>query len=298
MYSKFRSFPVVLWLEASVFGVILLFGDFAHLFRCLSSLLSLFSGDPSFLGNSLISFLIFISLFRVFIMSDQSDSQNAPSEVFMTESDPSSPLADNDTASDSSPVGRTRLLANIPLTAERERDLRSKFLNDPSTPEEHNLTLRYLSASQSGDNQTLRMLRHQILARRSRRHPPADAVPGLDVVPLREHTWLDSLANAGVRVLSDFYDRLQEFTTPNPHVVNLGDDSDSIATVMARDDNTEAVYQRRTGDSVPSKALVVGGSSHSGRQEEIVVGPGTDALWLPKDATTGPITLEIDGLWC
>ena len=121
-------------------------------------------------------------------------------------------LADNETASDSIPVGRTRLLAEIPLTTERERELRSKLLNDPSIPGEHNLTLRYLSASQSGDNQTLRVLRHQILARRS----PADAVPGLDVAPLREHAWLDSLADAGVRVSSDFYDRLHEFATPNP----------------------------------------------------------------------------------
>ncbi|KMT17199.1 hypothetical protein BVRB_2g039020 [Beta vulgaris subsp. vulgaris] len=113
-------------------------------------------------------------------MSDQSDSQNAFDEVFITESDPSSSSVDPISEPDSSPVGRTRLLADIPPTIDRERELRSKFLNDPSTPEEHNLTLKYLTARQSGDKQTLRELRHQILARRSRRHPPADAVPGDD----------------------------------------------------------------------------------------------------------------------
>ena len=66
---------------------------------------------------------------------------------------------------------------------------------------------------------------------------------------------------------------------------------------MARDDNTEAVYQRRTGDSARSKAPVVGEGSPSGRQEEDVVGLGTDALWLPEDPTPGPLTLKIDGPW-
>ena len=95
---------------------------------------------------------------------------------------------------------------------------------------------------------------------------------------------------------SNFYERLQEFATPNPPIVNFGDDSDSIATVMARDDNTEAVYQRRNGGS-SSKAPMVGESSRSGRQENTDVGPGSNALWLPEDATTGPLTVEIDGLW-
>ena len=45
----------------------------------------------------------------------------------MTESDPSSPLADNDFVSDLSAVGRTRLLEDIPLTVKRERELRSKI---------------------------------------------------------------------------------------------------------------------------------------------------------------------------
>ena len=141
-------------------------------------------------------------------MSDQSDSQNAFDEVFMTQSDPSSLSLLNNSESDLSPVGRTRLLADIPPTTDRERELRSKFHNDPSTPEEHNLTLRYFATSQSGDKQTLKELRHQILARRTRRYPSADAVPGLDVPPLREHAWLDSLADAGVRMPSSFYDRL------------------------------------------------------------------------------------------
>ncbi|XP_057247126.1 uncharacterized protein LOC125492532 [Beta vulgaris subsp. vulgaris] len=231
------------------------------------------------------------------VFSDQSDSQNAFDEVFMIESDPSSPSFVNNSESDLSPVGRTRLVANIPPTTDRERELRSKFLNDPSTPEEQNLTLRCLTASQSGDKQTLRELRYQILARRTRRHPSADAVPGLDVPPFREHAWLDSLADTGVRVSSNVYDRLQECAAPNPPIIDLGDDSDPPTTTMAQEDNTEVVYQRRTGGA-SSKARMVEESSQSGRQEEVDVGPVTDALWLPEEATCGPLTVELDRPWC
>ncbi|KMT04666.1 hypothetical protein BVRB_7g168490 [Beta vulgaris subsp. vulgaris] len=227
-------------------------------------------------------------------MSDQSDSQNAFDEVFVTESDPSSPSVDPISEPDSSPVGRTRLLADIPPTIDREKELRSKFLNDPSTPEEHNLTLKYLTARQSGDKQTLRELRHQILARRSRRHPPADAVPGLDVPPLREHAWLNSLADAGVRVSSDFFDRLQECVAPNPPIIDLGDDSNSSTSTMAQDDHDEAVYHRRT-DNASSKAPVTEENPPSDQEDEPDVGPGSGALWLPEDATNGPLTVEIDG---
>lgn len=66
------------------------------------------------------------------------------------------------------------------------KDLRSKFLNDRSTLEEENLTSQHLSAKMIGDRQTLRELRHQILAGRTVRNPPSDVVPGLDVQPLRE----------------------------------------------------------------------------------------------------------------
>ena len=214
----------------------------------------------------------------------------------MTESDPSSPSLVNNSESDLSPVGRTRLLADIPPTTDRERELRSKFLN-ASTPKEHNLTLKYFAASQSGDKQTLKQLRHQILARRTRRHPPADAVPGLDVPPLREHAWLDSLADAGVKMSSNFYDRFQESITPNPPVINLGDDSELPATAMAQGDNTEVVYQRRTGGPSRLKELLVAEGSTSDRHGEDATSPGTNALWLPEDTTSGPLTVEIDGLW-
>ena len=55
-----------------------------------------------------------------------------------------------------------------------------------------------MSARMSGDNQKLRELGHQILARRTVRNPPPNFVPGRDVQPLREHDWLDSLADVGV----------------------------------------------------------------------------------------------------
>lgn len=78
---------------------------------------------------------------------------------------------------------------DIPLTAEREKELGSKFLNDPSTPEEHNLIMQYLTARHSGDRQMLRELSHQILPRRTVKNPPSDIVPGLDAPPLKEHAW-------------------------------------------------------------------------------------------------------------
>ena len=100
-------------------------------------------------------------------MSDQSDSQNSLGSNFMTKSEPSSPSLDGGQSSFvSSPRdGGIRLLADLPLTADMAKELSSKFLNDHSTPEQENLTSQYLSARMSGDNQTLRELSHQILAR-------------------------------------------------------------------------------------------------------------------------------------
>ncbi|KMT12706.1 hypothetical protein BVRB_4g088040 [Beta vulgaris subsp. vulgaris] len=94
---------------------------------------------------------------------------------------------------------------------------------------------------------------------------------------------------------SSFFNHLQESVTPNPLIVDLGDDSDPPTTAMAREDNTKVVYQRRTGASA-SKAPVVEESSRSGREEENDVGPGTGALWLPEDATNGIDYLDLDVL--
>lgn len=293
--SGFCEFSVVFRSKVSAFGVAFAVSEFYLSFRQVSLFVSsLFPATLHF--QVTFQLLFFLILFLVLAMSDQSDSQNAFDEVFVTESDPSSPSVDPISEPDSSPVGRTRLLADIPPTIDREKELRSKFLNDPSTPEEHNLTLKYLTARQSGDKQTLRELRHQILARRSRRHPPADAVPGLDVPPLREHAWLDSLADAGVRVSSDFFDRLQECVAPNPPIIDLGDDNNSSTSTMAQDDHDEAVYHRRT-DNASSKAPVTEENPPSDQEDEPDVGPGSGALWLPEDATNGPLTVEIDGLW-
>ena len=213
-------------------------------------------------------------------MSDQYDGQNNLNDAFMTESEPSSPLLENKSSSSSSTTSnerRTRLLADIPVTSETQREHRSKFLNDPSTPEEHNLTMRHLVASQSGDTQTVRELRHQILVRRTVRHPPSDDVLGLDVAPLREHAWIDSLADDGVEVAPDFYDRLQESIAPtHPTVIDLGDDIDFIASDMANQGsrrNESSSHARVTedandtttvnvGTSVPLYEQVTGESSH------------------------------------
>lgn len=154
------------------------------------------------------------------------DSENNLSDAFMTESKPSSPLSANKSPSSSdSSLGerRARLLTDIPLTFETQREHRSKFLNDASTPKEHNLSMRY-----------------QILARRTVKYPPPDVVPGLDVSPLKEHAWLDIRANAGVEVAVGFYDRLQD-SVAHTHllIIDLSDDNDSITNAM---DEQESVY--------------------------------------------------------
>lgn len=177
-------------------------------------------------------------------MSDQSDSQNNLSDAFMIESEPSSPLSANKSPSSNFNLSgrRPRLLADISLTSEKQIIHRSKFLNDLATPKEHNLTMRYFAASQSGDRKTLRELRHQIPARRTIRHPPPDVVSDLDVAPLREHACLDNSADAGFEVSANFYECLREFVGPNSPIIDLRNDNDFIATVTA---GQESVYQRQ-----------------------------------------------------
>ena len=147
----------------------------------------------------------------------------------MTESEPSSPSFNGGpSSSDSSPRdGRTRLLADLPLTTDRDKELRSKFLNDRSSPKWASLTSQFLTARMSGDNQTLKELRHQIIARRILRHPPSDAIPDLDVQPIREQAWIESLADAGVVTDTSVFDRLAHESAPfrpshHPLIVNLG----------------------------------------------------------------------------
>ena len=48
---------------------------------------------------------------------------------------------------------------------------------------------------------------------------------------------------------------------------------------------------------MPSTVPLTGESSHPSQPEEVVVGLGKDALWLPEYATSGPLTVEIDELW-
>ncbi|XP_048494293.1 uncharacterized protein LOC104898621 [Beta vulgaris subsp. vulgaris] len=110
-------------------------------------------------------------------------SQKTLSSEFMSESEPSSPSSPGggQSSSVSSPWGGwTRLLPDLPLIVDMAKELRSTFLNDCSTPEQESLTSQYLSFRMSGDNQTLRELRNQILARRTIRNPPPNVVPGSD----------------------------------------------------------------------------------------------------------------------
>ncbi|KMS98968.1 hypothetical protein BVRB_3g067080 [Beta vulgaris subsp. vulgaris] len=82
--------------------------------------------------------------------------------------------------------------------------------------------------------------------------PPPDAVPGLDVQPLREHAWLESLADAGVLTDPNVFDRLARESAPfhpsHPPVVNLGSDSDSIASMET---DAPPSFSGRDHDSCP-----------------------------------------------
>ncbi|KMT08384.1 hypothetical protein BVRB_6g140630 [Beta vulgaris subsp. vulgaris] len=68
---------------------------------------------------------------------------------------------------------------------------------------------------------------------RTLKNSPPDAVPGLDVQPLREHAWLDSLDDAGVVTDASVYDRLARDSAPfhPPPIVDLGSDNDSVASM-------------------------------------------------------------------
>lgn len=100
-------------------------------------------------------------------------------------------------------------------------------------------------------------MRHQILAHRTVKNPPPDVVLGLDVQPLREHAWLDSLADAWVVVVEGFYNRLTRDVGPShPPVIDLGSDNDYIATM---DDNEDLVYRHH--DRTPDPSISGGDQS-------------------------------------
>ena len=189
-------------------------------------------------------------------MWGQSDSQNSLGNNFMIENEPSSPSFDGGlSSSDSSPRdGRTRLLSDLPLPADKNRELRSKFLNDRSSPERTSLTSQFLTARMSGDNRTLKEQRHQIIACRTLRHPPPEAVPRLDIQPLKEHVWLESLADAGVVTDTSVFDRLAHESAPShpPPVVNLGSDSDSNTSM-----ETDAPPLLLAGTRIPVPAKLI-----------------------------------------
>lgn len=67
----------------------------------------------------------------------------------------------------------------------------------------------------------------------------------------------------------------------------------------------EAVYHHRIdsadaniGIFVPLLPHVIGESFCSYQMEEVIIGLGSDALWLPDDVSVSPLSVEIDGLWC
>lgn len=83
--------------------------------------------------------------------------------------------------------------------------------------------------------------------------PHLNVVHILDIPPLSEHAQLDSLADAIVEVSENFYDRIGEVVSlTQPHVVELGDDSDPIAIIIV---NQESIYQRRNASTGPSASV-------------------------------------------
>ncbi|KMT11366.1 hypothetical protein BVRB_5g106990 [Beta vulgaris subsp. vulgaris] len=144
----------------------------------------------------------------------------------------------------------------------------------------------------SGAKQTLKELRHQILARRTLRHPPPDAVPCLDVQPLREHAWLESLADAGVVTDTSVFDRLARESAPShpshPPVVNLGSDSDSITSM-----ETDAIPSTSSRDHASHPSQIDIGESSSMPPSRLEPIPDRDdvlhsGIWLPIDYSSDP----------
>ena len=175
-------------------------------------------------------------------------------------------------------------------------------MNDRSYPERASLTAQFLTARMSGDNQTLKELRHQILARRTLRHPPPNAALGLDVQPIREHAWLESLADAGVVTYTSVFDRLARESAPShpshpPPVVNLGSDSDSITSM-----ETDAIPSTsgRDDDSRPNQ-IDIGeiSSMPPSRPEPILDWDDVlhSGIWLPIDYSSGPKNTVICKNW-
>lgn len=124
---------------------------------------------------------------------------------------------------------------------------------------------------------------------------------------------------------ADFYDRLKESIAPtHPPIIDLGDDSDFIASYMA---NQESFYQCRStpaspvarasddandtmnvniGTSMPLSEHVIGESSHvaesrvdtSNTMEEEYDpdSPVAYALWLPENDCVGPLSMRLINL--
>ncbi|KMT13517.1 hypothetical protein BVRB_4g082970 [Beta vulgaris subsp. vulgaris] len=142
----------------------------------------------------------------------------------------------------------------------------------------------------SGDKQTLRELRHQILARGTVRFPPPDVVPGLNIQPLREHAWLDSLADARMVADASFYDRLaRDFGPAHPLVVDLGSNNDFIA-IMDEVGTSPSTFGREP--TVRRTKIAIGESSSMAPscpepipERDNVLHSG---IWLPPDYCSGP----------
>ena len=152
----------------------------------------------------------------------------------------------------------------------------------------------------SGDKQTLRELRHQILARKTVRNPPSDVVPDLNVQALKEHAWLGSLVDVGVVADSSFYGRLaRDFGPTHPPVVDLGSDNDSIANRDEVDTGPSTSGQEPT---IPRIDIAISESSSmapTSRPEPI---PHWDdvlhyGVWLPLDYSSGPKNTTICRNW-
>lgn len=107
---------------------------------------------------------------------------------------------------------------------------------------------------------------------------------------MREHAWLDSLADAGLVTDASVYDRLARDSAPSHHpIVDLGSDNDSIASM----DETSVVPSTSGQDPAPRRTEITLGEISSmppsSRPEPI---PDHDDLlhfgiWLPLDYSSG-----------
>ena len=117
---------------------------------------------------------------------------------------------------------------------------------------------------------------------------------------MREHAWLDSLADARVVIDVSIYERLARDSAPcHPPVVDLGSDNDSIASM----DETSDIPSTSGRDPSPRRTeIALSKSSSMPPSSDPEPIPDRDdvlhsGIWLPLDYSSGPKNTVICKGW-